>query len=61
MAIDVGITRTEKNKLCGDISEAVKETCYLATPVPGGVGPLTVVMLMKNTLSLWQRQMQILR
>lgn len=52
--IDVGITRvnTEKGqKLLGDVDfENVKKIAGHITPVPGGVGPMTVVMLMKNTL-----------
>lgn len=54
--IDVGITRihdkkTEKSKLVGDVDfDAVREVAGYITPVPGGVGPMTVAMLMKNTL-----------
>ena len=44
--IDVGISRDEKGKLSGDISHQAKKTASFYTPVPGGVGPLTVVMLM---------------
>jgi len=43
--------------LCGDILESAKRECCLSTPVPGGVGPLTVAMLMENTIRLWQKQM----
>lgn len=55
MVIDVGITRIEgingKSKLVGDVDfEAVKEVAGYITPVPGGVGPMTVAMLMKNTM-----------
>ena len=47
--IDVGIHRNENNKLCGDVDfDAVKEKTSVITPVPGGVGPMTIAMLMKN-------------
>lgn len=49
--IDVGMDRDENGKLCGDVDfEAVKDKCSFITPVPGGVGPMTIAMLMKNTL-----------
>lgn len=51
IVIDVGINRVE-GKLCGDVDfEAVKEKASYITPVPGGVGPMTVCMLMKNVLT----------
>lgn len=47
--IDVGIHRNENNKLCGDVDfDAVREKTSAITPVPGGVGPMTIAMLMKN-------------
>ena len=47
--IDVGIHRNENNKLCGDVDfDAVKEKTSAITPVQGGVGPMTIAMLMKN-------------
>jgi methylenetetrahydrofolate dehydrogenase (NADP+)/methenyltetrahydrofolate cyclohydrolase len=50
VVIDVGINRDENNKLCGDVDfEAVKDMAGAITPVPGGCGPLTIAMLMKNT------------
>ena len=50
--VDVGINRLESGKLCGDVDfEAVKEVASLITPVPGGVGPMTITTLLKNTLS----------
>lgn len=61
VAIDIGISRNEHGKLCGDISVEAKERCSLATPVPGGVGPLTVAMLMCNTVRLWKQQMLLER
>jgi methylenetetrahydrofolate dehydrogenase (NADP+)/methenyltetrahydrofolate cyclohydrolase len=51
VVIDVGITRTPDGRLCGDVQfEAARERASWITPVPGGVGPMTVAMLMKNTL-----------
>ena len=47
--IDVGIHRIEDKKLCGDVDfEDVKDICGAITPVPGGVGPMTIAMLMNN-------------
>ena len=52
VVIDVGMNRDENGKLCGDVDfEAVKDKCSFITPVPGGVGPMTISMLMKNTLT----------
>lgn len=49
VVIDVGIHRDENNKLCGDVDFAdVEPHCSAITPVPGGVGPMTICMLMKN-------------
>ena len=49
--IDVGINRDENGKLCGDFSESFKEKySSFYTPVPGGVGPMTIAMLLKNTV-----------
>ena len=49
VVIDVGINRTADNKLCGDVDfESVAPKCSAITPVPGGVGPMTIAMLMKN-------------
>lgn len=54
--IDVGITRLENGKLSGDVDfENVKNKVKAITPVPGGVGPMTITMLLKNTFSLYQR------
>ncbi len=50
--IDVGMNRDENGKLCGDIDfESCKDKASYITPVPGGVGPMTIAMLMKNTLT----------
>lgn len=52
VVIDVGMNRDENGKLCGDVDyENVKDKCSYITPVPGGVGPMTIAMLMKNTLT----------
>lgn len=52
VVVDVGINRNVDGKLCGDVDfENVKEIASWITPVPGGVGPVTVAMLMQNTLS----------
>lgn len=49
--IDVGIHRNENNKLCGDVDfESVEPVCGAITPVPGGVGPMTIAMLMYNCM-----------
>ena len=51
VVIDVGMNRDENNKLCGDVDfDSVKEKASAITPVPGGVGPMTITMLLKNTL-----------
>ena len=53
--IDVGINRLENGKLCGDVDfEAVKDIAGAITPVPGGVGPMTIAMLMKNTVKAYE-------
>ena len=50
VVIDVGINRDENGKMCGDVDfENVKDKCSYITPVPGGVGPMTITMLMYNT------------
>ena len=52
VVIDVGINRLDNGKLCGDVDyEAVSKKASKITPVPGGVGPMTITMLLKNTLS----------
>lgn len=51
VVLDVGINRMEDGKLCGDVDfDAVCEETSFITPVPGGVGPMTITMLLKNTL-----------
>ncbi len=57
VVVDVGINRLENGKVTGDVDfEAVAEKASYITPVPGGVGPMTITMLMKNTLESWNRK-----
>ena len=52
VVIDVGINRLDDGKLCGDVDyDAVEPIAEMITPVPGGVGPMTITMLLKNTLT----------
>ena len=56
VVIDVGMNRNEEGKLCGDVDfEGVKEIASYITPVPGGVGPMTITMLLVNTLEAAER------
>ncbi|MBP3922787.1 MAG: bifunctional methylenetetrahydrofolate dehydrogenase/methenyltetrahydrofolate cyclohydrolase FolD [Ruminiclostridium sp.] len=58
IVIDVGMNRNAENKLCGDVKyDEVAPKCSYITPVPGGVGPMTIAMLMKNTLMAKRLQM----
>lgn len=51
VVIDVGINRKDDGKLCGDVAfEEAKGTAAAITPVPGGVGPMTIACLLKNTI-----------
>ncbi len=57
VVIDVGINRLENGKLCGDVKfDEVSEKAGWITPVPGGVGPMTIATLMKNTLTAAKEQ-----
>lgn len=59
VVIDVGMNRDENGKLCGDVDYAeVEKVCSAITPVPGGVGPMTIAMLMSNTLTSAKRYMK---
>ena len=54
VVVDVGMNRDENGKLCGDVDfDNVAEKCSYITPVPGGVGPMTIAMLMQNTLKAY--------
>jgi methylenetetrahydrofolate dehydrogenase (NADP+)/methenyltetrahydrofolate cyclohydrolase len=57
VVIDVGMNRTDEGKLCGDVDYAgVREVAGFITPVPGGVGPMTITMLLVNTLEAAERE-----
>ena len=57
VVIDVGINRLDDGKLAGDVDfDAVSEVASMITPVPGGVGPMTITMLLKNTLTAAKKQ-----
>jgi methylenetetrahydrofolate dehydrogenase (NADP+)/methenyltetrahydrofolate cyclohydrolase len=56
IVIDVGINRGADGKLCGDVdTAAVMGIAAAVTPVPGGVGPMTIAMLLQNTLTSFDR------
>ncbi|KRI00736.1 bifunctional methylenetetrahydrofolate dehydrogenase/methenyltetrahydrofolate cyclohydrolase FolD [Curvibacter sp. PAE-UM] len=56
VVIDVGMNRNDEGKLCGDVDfEGVKQVAGWITPVPGGVGPMTITMLLVNTLEAAER------
>ena len=57
--IDVGVNRLETGKLAGDVDfDSVEKVAHAITPVPGGIGPMTIAMLMKNTLAAAERSTQ---
>jgi methylenetetrahydrofolate dehydrogenase (NADP+)/methenyltetrahydrofolate cyclohydrolase len=59
IVIDVGMNRNDAGKLCGDVDfDAVREVAGWITPVPGGVGPMTITMLLVNTVDAAERRMQ---
>ncbi len=59
IVIDVGINRNADGKLCGDVAyDEVKEIASAITPVPGGVGPMTIAMLMNNCYEAAVRKAQ---
>lgn len=60
VVIDVGMNRLDNGKLCGDVDfDKVKDLASFITPVPGGVGPMTIAMLMSNTLKAAKMQHKI--
>lgn len=60
VVIDVGMNRDENGKLCGDVDfEKVKHVARLITPVPGGVGPMTITMLMEQTIRVAEKKQAI--
>ena len=59
VVIDVGMDRDENGKLCGDVDfDEVEPLAHAITPVPGGVGPMTVAMLMRNTVTASRKHMK---
>lgn len=61
VVIDVGMNRLDNGKLCGDVEfESAEKKASFITPVPGGVGPMTIAMLMKNTLTAAKQQAGII-
>lgn len=55
--IDVGVNRMDDGHLCGDVNfERVKDYCKAITPVPKGVGPMTITMLLRNTIEAYERR-----
>ena len=59
IVIDVGINRNDEGKLCGDVDfDSVKEVAGYISPVPGGVGPMTITMLLVNTIEAAERKLQ---
>jgi len=60
VVIDVGMNRNEAGKLCGDVDfEGVRQVAGHITPVPGGVGPMTIAMLLVNTLESAKRTLSV--
>ncbi len=58
VVVDVGINRDENGKLCGDVDFAnVEKIATMITPVPGGVGPMTITMLLKNTVTAFKKSL----
>jgi methylenetetrahydrofolate dehydrogenase (NADP+)/methenyltetrahydrofolate cyclohydrolase len=59
IVIDIGINRLESGKLVGDVSyEEVSQKCSFITPVPGGVGPMTIAMLLENTVDAAKKKVE---
>ena len=58
VVIDVGINRNAEGKLCGDVAADVAEVASAVTPVPGGVGPMTIAMLLTNTVLAAERRLE---
>jgi len=60
VVIDVGMNRDDAGKLCGDVDfEGIKQVAGYITPVPGGVGPMTITMLLSNTLDSAQQSLTV--
>ena len=57
VVLDVGMNRDENNKLCGDVDfKDVEDVASYITPVPGGVGPMTIAMLLENTMQVYKER-----
>ena len=56
--VDVGINRNSEGKVCGDVNIVDKDKVSYMTPVPGGVGPMTITMLLQNTLILFKENLE---
>lgn len=57
--IDVGMNRNAEGKLCGDVdTEEVAKVAGYISPVPGGVGPMTIAMLLSNTVEAYEKRLQ---
>ena len=60
VVIDVGMNRNQEGKLCGDVDiEAVARVAGFITPVPGGVGPMTIAMLLDNTMRAFENRFNL--
>lgn len=60
MDVLIGMNRDDAGKLCGDVDfEGIKQVAGYITPVPGGVGPMTITMLLSNTLDSAQQSLSI--
>jgi methylenetetrahydrofolate dehydrogenase (NADP+)/methenyltetrahydrofolate cyclohydrolase len=60
VVIDVGMNRDAAGKLCGDVDfEGIRQVASYITPVPGGVGPMTITMLLSNTLDSAQQSLSV--
>ena len=59
LVIDVGMNRNAEGKLCGDVdTEEVAKVAGYISPVPGGVGPMTIAMLLSNTVEAYEKRLQ---
>lgn len=57
LIIDIGITKQDDGKVCGDVDfDSVKDKAGFLTPVPGGVGPITIAAALRNTLEIWKKK-----
>ena len=60
VVIDVAMNRNSEGRLCGDVDfAAVEPKASYITPVPGGVGPMTIAMLLANTVQSWRQRLSL--